>query len=253
MLTAVVDDERLDAHAIALATALVRYADREGTCWPHQTTLAAKLGMSVRNVQRALVRLRSAGYIRSRQTDRGLVYGLQIAPDGPAAGVVPIASRPVRLSRADTTRASRPIKGREEPIQVNVSPPPPKPEKEQRPIATVQPFPVVVAALKNQGVPEIFTWRLATKPFPAEQIRRFADELRAEIRRGVPIRSFGSVLCHRLEAAGPEPEPPAREPEQLRLRVDPEPEPDRQLGFAMLEKLRTTQPWNRHTEGAAHG
>ena len=41
LLTAVVDDERLDANAIALVTALVRYADREGVCWPHETTLAA--------------------------------------------------------------------------------------------------------------------------------------------------------------------------------------------------------------------
>lgn len=69
-----VDDRRLSRSTLAMLVTLGTYSDRNGWCWPSVSTLAVRLGISERQVKRAIRELEKLGYIETqRQFDnRGL-------------------------------------------------------------------------------------------------------------------------------------------------------------------------------------
>jgi Helix-turn-helix domain len=92
------------SHGIAVYNVLVRFADREGTCWPSVGTIAEILGLCRRSVTRALQALEHAGLIaiEPRYASRGgrtsNMYRL-LRVQAPAARL-PVSSRPVRRREA---------------------------------------------------------------------------------------------------------------------------------------------------------
>lgn len=68
------DDNRLGKAAIIVLCGLSTYADRDRVCWPRVATLAQRLGVEVRSVQRQLAALERFGYIEKQcryRTDGG--------------------------------------------------------------------------------------------------------------------------------------------------------------------------------------
>jgi DNA-binding transcriptional ArsR family regulator len=127
---AAVFDARLSAEALRVLAALATYADSVGFCFPALTTIAKRLGLERRTVQRHLRKLEAAGYVvtgRSIRSSRGgygrnrylLVYPAAPSPGAPAqdgmegGGAVtlrtgrqrPSAAKPAQL-RAMRHRAS---------------------------------------------------------------------------------------------------------------------------------------------------
>lgn len=86
------DHPDIDADALAVLSALATFANRQGRCWPSQTTLAAKLKRSRAWVNKTLGRLADAGLIavRDRWSENGgrlsSLYELQTTP-APGASV----------------------------------------------------------------------------------------------------------------------------------------------------------------------
>lgn len=80
------DHPDIDADALAVLSALATFANRQGRCWPSQTTLAAKLKRSRAWVNKTLGRLADAGLIvaRDRWSENGgrlsSLYELQTTP-----------------------------------------------------------------------------------------------------------------------------------------------------------------------------
>lgn len=80
------DHPDVDADALAVLSALATFANRQGRCWPSQTTLAAKLKRSRAWVNKTLGRLADAGLIavRDRWSENGgrlsSLYELQTTP-----------------------------------------------------------------------------------------------------------------------------------------------------------------------------
>ena len=65
-------DSDLDSTAKLVAHTLATFADRAGTCWPSQGTLAAAVSMNVWAVHKATQRLEAAGFlIVERSRGRG--------------------------------------------------------------------------------------------------------------------------------------------------------------------------------------
>lgn len=60
------DHPDVDADALAMLCALATFANRQGRCWPSQTTLAAKLKRSRAWVNKTLARLSDAGLVTAR-------------------------------------------------------------------------------------------------------------------------------------------------------------------------------------------
>lgn len=91
------DHPDIDADALAVLSALATFANRQGRCWPSQTTLAAKLKRSRAWVNKTLGRLADAGLIavRDRWSENGgrlsSLYELQNTPV--AGPVTPAAPR----------------------------------------------------------------------------------------------------------------------------------------------------------------
>lgn len=88
----------VDADALAVLSALATFANRQGRCWPSQTTLAAKLKRSRAWVNKTLGRLADIGLIavRDRWSENGgrlsSLYELQTTPEGAAATNSPVAA-----------------------------------------------------------------------------------------------------------------------------------------------------------------
>lgn len=91
------DHPEIDADALAVLSALATFANRQGRCWPSQTTLATKLKRSRAWVNKTLGRLADAGLIavRDRWSENGgrlsSLYELQTAPEGAPATNSPVA------------------------------------------------------------------------------------------------------------------------------------------------------------------
>ncbi len=52
--------------------ALADYADKEGRCWPSQTTLAAETGLAIRTIRLVLAELTAAGVITRTHRGNGM-------------------------------------------------------------------------------------------------------------------------------------------------------------------------------------
>lgn len=65
--SALVSDRRIGDAGFRVLAALSTYADRDGWCWPSQTTLAADVSTSRRAVRRQLDLLEQTGYIEGRR------------------------------------------------------------------------------------------------------------------------------------------------------------------------------------------
>ncbi len=71
----------IDGSAIKVFLALARRADRDGRCWPSQSTIGKDSGLRPRAVRSALVRLRSLGLLRSEaQSGHATIYCITPAP-----------------------------------------------------------------------------------------------------------------------------------------------------------------------------
>ena len=68
---AAVDDQNLPLGALRVLNALGIYTNREGWCWPAQTTLADRLGVSRQYVARCIRTLMVRGYIERQNTPKG--------------------------------------------------------------------------------------------------------------------------------------------------------------------------------------
>lgn len=92
------DHPDIDADALAVLSALATFANRQGRCWPSQTTLAAKLKRSRAWVNKTLGRLADAGLIvaRDRWSENGgrlsSLYELQTTPAAVSHGGAPAKS-----------------------------------------------------------------------------------------------------------------------------------------------------------------
>ena len=104
-LDAIIDNPGLSWRAKLVACVLVRYADRDGRCWPSERVIAGRAGVTDRTVRRALAELRREGLLRVEpRRGRSSVYCL-----------TPLAAAP----RNDSPGSQEPR---------NVSPDPPEPE-----------------------------------------------------------------------------------------------------------------------------
>jgi hypothetical protein len=104
----VVYDANLSDGARVLYIALDDYAGMKAIAWPHQSTLAERLQVSIREVQRRLDELAAGGYIESERTQCGCLYRLLWLVSGTAVAPrrgMSVASSP---SRHDTAVASPP-------------------------------------------------------------------------------------------------------------------------------------------------
>lgn len=99
--TPIVDDPRLAALDIRLLGVLLGYARGKGVAWPANSTLAKRLGVSVRTVARSLARLIQAGWLASvrvlprpgNMTGRILRLLFGIAPRTEAPSETPVQDR----------------------------------------------------------------------------------------------------------------------------------------------------------------
>lgn len=109
--TSIVDDPRLAALDIRLLGVLLGYARGKGVAWPANSTLAKRLGVSVRTVARSLARLIQAGWLASvrilprpgNMTGRVLRLLFGIAPRAEAQPETSVQDRP---SLSDPLRPS---------------------------------------------------------------------------------------------------------------------------------------------------
>lgn len=72
----VIFDTALSPAARLVYMALDDYAGSKGKAWPHQSTLAKRIGMSIGWVNKALRELASAGYVAVRRRMSGNLYSL---------------------------------------------------------------------------------------------------------------------------------------------------------------------------------
>lgn len=100
-----VADTELSRSALAVLAALGIYGDREGWCWPSQSTLGDILGISRQAVGRHVKTLVKRGYLESKErrdpeTDRQLTNKYRILFDAPPATseVAPPATSEVALT-----------------------------------------------------------------------------------------------------------------------------------------------------------
>ncbi len=112
-------DHSLSHGAARLYVLLDDYSGMKGECWPKQTTIASRLGISRGSVQSYLRELAKAGYLRSWRTLRGNRYLLayadgwrtpepeieqaQIEPAVPASLVEPASLEPAVCPRCAGT------------------------------------------------------------------------------------------------------------------------------------------------------
>lgn len=68
--TAAIFDRRLSAEALRVLSVLGTYADEIGHCYPSVSTMAARLGLQRRQVQRHLRKLEELGYVQSYRRTR---------------------------------------------------------------------------------------------------------------------------------------------------------------------------------------
>lgn len=101
------DHPEIDADALAMLSALATFANRQGRCWPSQTTLAAKLKRSRAWVNKTLAKLADAGLIavRDRWSENGgrlsSLYEMQNTPANPqAANPADAVNSPVAMNDA---------------------------------------------------------------------------------------------------------------------------------------------------------
>jgi hypothetical protein len=99
-------DDTLSAPARLVYALLLDHARTHGHCWPGQELLAARLGVSTRQLRRYLRELETAGLIQTRRTGRNNVYAL---PDVPDQEAPPLAGRSDRTSMSDQTGHPCPI------------------------------------------------------------------------------------------------------------------------------------------------
>jgi hypothetical protein len=121
--TAVLDPE-LHPTAIRVLAVLASYADKEGWCWPSQTTLGESLGVSRQAIQRQLAHLEDRGYIESARQARAdggetskkyrIRYDYDVAPPQPQ-GLHPLqhnaVAPPATSEVARTIPSNDPIEG----------------------------------------------------------------------------------------------------------------------------------------------
>jgi DNA-binding transcriptional ArsR family regulator len=118
-LRAVDFDTRLGPGPARLYHVLDDYAGAAGTCFPHQATLAKRIGVSDRTIRRWLSELVRTGHVIPRRTGRGSYYTLAwvgLAGDRTQVSV-PRSDRCLRPDRTSVAGAYK-----EEPYQRTEAP-----------------------------------------------------------------------------------------------------------------------------------
>lgn len=98
-----VDDKKLGKAALLVLVALGTYSDRDGWCWPSQTTIANRLGVSRPAVANQIKKLKQLGYIqiepRFDSDGRQVSSKYRVLYDGEAnnneGGVIKLGDTPV--------------------------------------------------------------------------------------------------------------------------------------------------------------
>lgn len=166
--------------AVAVYAALATWADVYGDCWPHRSTIAERLGVSVATVGRAINVLRAAGVITTRarmsgHAKVGTVYTL-VAIVGASTG---------KRADAPTLRARDPLpKTREQTTMNKDTPPTPSPV----PLASVTDLhpgklldvPTTVDIVFREWQSAIESWRRSTGRRPSRFV--LSDKRRTLIR-----------------------------------------------------------------------
>jgi hypothetical protein len=158
--------------------ALESFADDTGVCWPSQVTLAERAKLDIRNVQRALTRLRSSGLVTSVQRVRnGAIIGCTytLTPYLPVTNATETAETVEDVPQ--------------EPPALAV------PAEASLPSVPAEPVEVVRPALPHAAVP------LPTAPHPVETdgpLSRVLSALSLDVRAATP--ALRSVLGERLSA-----------------------------------------------------
>lgn len=107
------DHPAVDADALAVLTALSSFANRQGRCWPSQTTLAAKLKRGRAWVNRIIARLEDAGLLTSRDrwSENGgrlsCLYELTLTPPADTAAAPVCVPHPPVAPRRPPCAAER--------------------------------------------------------------------------------------------------------------------------------------------------
>lgn len=77
------DDTRMSANLVTVLGVLGTYADRRGRCWPSQTTLARRRGVTRQAISKSLLQLEAFGYIDITRRQGTSVYRLLFDGDLP--------------------------------------------------------------------------------------------------------------------------------------------------------------------------
>jgi hypothetical protein len=192
---------------------LVAGVNDDGEVWPHVATLADWTGLDVRNVRRAVARLRGAGALTVTRTRRGNVYHLAAPPcdevprdqerarppsnrgrrnqERARAPFERGRGRPVRegagaLSIEGTRSVNEVVRARDEPAVVDYYPPPDPDDAyalAARPVPAVEPA-AIVARLDDLEVMRLAP-KLHLEPRLAAQLARFEAKA-AQARRPDP-------------------------------------------------------------------